>query len=122
MRVGRSFLIGPPGQASEALLLQDLGNRNGAEALALLLEQALNVINGEILFARLDNLRAQGVRLGGLPGAFGRRQEERTLGITAEIVDQNPEAARAVTEAASDPFGREFLDKVSPEGLILLSK
>ena len=52
-------------------------------------------------------------------GPFGRGDEESAFGILAELVDQDPEAAWGVAEAACCVGPREPLDEVGPQCLVL---
>ena len=114
-----TLVIGAPRQARKALLLEDDANIGRAEGVALVLEQALNVINGEVLLAGLDNAVANRVGLGGLLGAFGWGQEKGPGGVLSEMMDQNAETALRVAKAAGGFFGEEFLDKEGAQGLVL---
>jgi len=52
-------------------------------------------------------------------GSLGWGQEEWPIGVLAKVVDQNPEAAFAVTEPLSGFFITEVFDKIGSERLIL---
>lgn len=71
-----SLFIGTPGQSGKALFFKDEGNIGGAERLALVVEDSLNVINGKVLLAGPDNLLAQGIGFGTLLRAFSRGEEK----------------------------------------------
>ena len=87
--------------------------------MTLLLQEPADVVNGEVLFAGLDNLEAPGVGFGGALRSFGRRQKERAIGVLAELAGQDAETARRIAEAAGGFLGRESVDEESAEGLIL---
>ena len=96
-----------------------MGDGGRAEAVALLLEEPADVIDGEVLLAGLDNLLRAGVGLGGVLGAFGRGQEEGAVGVLAEVVDQDAEAARGIAEAAGGLLGGESVDEEGAQGFVL---
>lgn len=73
VRVFGTFVIGAPRQSRKAFLLEDDADIGGAQGLPLVLEQALNVVNGEVLLAGLDNAVANRIGFGSLLGAFGGR-------------------------------------------------
>jgi hypothetical protein len=50
---------------------------------------------------------------------LGRRDEEGTFGIPAELVDEDAEAARCVAEAACRLDPRESLNEVGAQRLVL---
>jgi hypothetical protein len=87
VRMFGTFVISPPRQSREALLLEDDTNIGSAEGVTLVLEQAPNVIDGEVLFAGLDDAVANRIGLGGVLGAFGRGQEKGPGGVLTEMVD-----------------------------------
>ena len=118
-RAGRSFVVGPARQASEALLLEDLGDGDRAERMPLVGQGAADVIDGEVLLPQGDDGVAEGIGLGRGLGPLGRRQEEGAAGILAELVDQDTEAARGIAEAAGDLGAGEAIDEEGAEGLVL---
>jgi hypothetical protein len=77
----------------------------------LVVEQALNVIDGEVLFAGPDDVFADGIGFGGLLGAFGRRQKERPGRVLAEVVDQDAKSALGIAETLGGFFRGEFVDE-----------
>ena len=87
--------------------------------MALLLENLSNVINGEVLLARLDDLFSEGIGLGGAFGAFGGGQKEGPSRVLAEVVNQDTETSRRVAKAAGGLLGGEMVDKEGAEGLVL---
>ena len=52
-------------------------------------------------------------------GPLGRREEEVALGVLAELVDEDSEAPRRVTEVASDIGAGLSLDEEGAERLVL---
>lgn len=119
MRMIGTLVIGAPRQPGKALLFEEDANVGRAEGVALVLEQALNVINGEVLLAGLDNPVANRVGFGGLVGAFGWGQEERPRGVLAEVVNQNAETAFRIAKAPGRLLGGELVDKEGAQGLVL---
>jgi len=80
---------------------------------------ATDVVYGEVLFAQGDDTVAEGVGLGCGMRPFGRREEEVASRVLAELVDEDPEAPRRVTEAASDLGTGGTLNEEGAEGLVL---
>jgi len=68
---------------------------------------------------RADDAVAEGIGLGCGLGSLGRSEEEVPWGTLAELVDEDAEAPRGVTEAASGLGTGEPLDEESAEGLVL---
>ena len=78
---------------------------------------AADVVDGEVLFTEGDDAVAEGIGLGWGLGSLGRSEEEVPWGTLAELVDEDAEAPRGVTEAASGPGTGEPLDEESAGGL-----
>ena len=118
-RAGWAFVVGPARQASESFVLEDLGDGDRAEGVSLVGQIAADVVDGEVLLAQGDDAVAEGIGLGCGLGPLGRSEEEVASGTLAELVDEDAEAARGVTEAASDLGAGETIDEESAEGLVL---
>ena len=114
-----TLVVGSPGQPGEALLLENAGDADGAEFVVLLVEQVLNIVDGEILFAGLNDPVAQRIGFGCLFGTFGWWNKKTPLRILAELVNQNAETACGVAETEGSLFGRDVIDKEGAERLIL---
>jgi hypothetical protein len=113
------FLIGAAGQTSKAFLFENATDVNGAELMALLLQQTADVVDREVLFAGFNDLVTPGIGLGGTAWAFGRGQKERAEGVLSELMDQHAEAALGVAEAASGFLRRDGFDEEGPESFVL---
>ena len=113
------LLIGPARQPGKAFLLEEDANVSGAEGVPLVPEQTLNVVDGKVLLARLDDTVADGIGFGGLLRALGWRQEKRPGRVLAKVVGQNAETALGVAETTGGFFGGEFIDEESAEGFVL---
>ena len=103
----------------EAFLLEHLGDGDGAEPLAVLLQSATDVIDGQVLLAQGDDFLAAWIgRLGAgfLAAGF---EEEGTLRVTAELMHQAAETAGRVAEAHGGLLGRHAFHEISPQGLVL---
>ena len=116
---GRALLVEPPGEAGEALGLEEDRDSGGAEGLALIAEGGADVVDGEVLLAQGDDPVADAVLLGGRPGPLSGCEEEGPLGVLTELMDQDAKAAGGVAEARGGGGGRKSLDEVSAEGLVL---
>ncbi len=119
LRAGRSLVVGPARQPSEALFLEDPGDGDRAERMARVGQGAADVIDGQVLLPQGDDDGSEGIGLGCGPGGLGRSQAEGAAGPLAEWVDQDAEAAGGVTEAAGDLGGGEAVDEEGTEGLVL---
>lgn len=118
-RAGRSLVVGPARQTSEAFLPEDLGDGDRAERMSLVGQVAADVVDGEVLFPQGDDGFAEGIGLGCGLGPLGRGQEEGAAGILAELMDQDAEAGRGIAETAGDLGGGEAIDEEGAEGLVL---
>ena len=107
------------GKSGEPFGLEDLGDGDRAERAPLVVQRAADVVDREVLLAQLDDPIAEGIGLGGGMRPLGRGDEEGALGIPAELVDEDAEAARGVAEAACRLDPREPLDEVGPQRLVL---
>lgn len=87
--------------------------------MASFLEDLPDVIDGEVLFAGLDNLVPERVRFRGGFGALGRGNEEGSRGILPKIVDQDAKTSGRVAKAAGGLLGRELVDEEGAQGLVL---
>jgi hypothetical protein len=117
-RIG-AFFIAASGQTGETLLFEDQGDGRGGEPLSLMGQGAADVIDGQVLLSQGDDpLKAVGIPLAGtgLPAIV---DEETPLGILAEAVDENAEAAGAVAKAPGGLIGGQALDDEGSEGLVL---
>jgi hypothetical protein len=118
-RSRRSLLIGALREASKPFVLEDLGDDNGAEGDALFVEGAADIVDREVLLAEVDDVVADGIRLGSGVWPLGGGKEEGTLGIPAEVVDQDPKASWGVAVAFGDLGTGEFLNEESTESFVL---
>ncbi len=82
-------------------------------------ESLADVVNGEVLFAHLDDVVADRIRLRGGGGSFSGRAEELAMGILPELVAHDAEGARGVTEESSGVLGGGIINKEGAEGLVL---
>ena len=113
------MVLGAAWQSRKTLLLEDDANIGRAQRVSLLLEEAANVINREVLLAGLDDAVADRIGFGSLLGAFGWGQEKGPGGVLAEMVDQDPETARGVAKAAGGLLGGELVDEEGAQSLVL---
>jgi hypothetical protein len=71
------------------------------------------------LLAQGDDLVADRVGFGGVVGPFGGCEEEVAVGFLSELVDQDAEGPRGVSEPSSDFGASEPLDEEGAEGFVL---
>jgi hypothetical protein len=114
-----AFVVGPARQASESFVLEDLGDGDRAEGMSLVGQIAADVVDGEVLLSQGDDAVTEGVALGCGMRPLGRCEEEVASGTLAELVDEDAEAPRGVTEAASHFDAGETVDEEGAEGLVL---
>jgi len=114
-----SLFIGTPGQSGKAFFFEKEGNVGGAQRLALVVENSLDVINGKVLLAGPNNLFAQGIGFGSLLRAFSRGKEERPGEILSELVNQDAKAPRRIAKAAGGLPGGELVDEEGAQGFVL---
>jgi hypothetical protein len=84
-----------------------------------LVQGPADVIDGEVRFAQGDALSAELASLGRGVRAFGGVQEEKAVGVLAELVDQGTDAGRGIPEAGGDLGSRLLRDTVGAEGFVL---
>jgi hypothetical protein len=87
--------------------------------LAALLQDPADIIDGEILLSQGDDLVSDTISFRRSLRALLRGKEEGTIGMLTELMGEDPEASRRISEAAGDFGRREVLDEVGPEGFIL---
>jgi len=85
----------------------------------LVLKQALDVIDGEVLLTRLHDACAHGIRFRCLLRAFSRRQEKGLAKVLTKVVNQDAKTALRIAKAAGGILGRELVDKESAQGFVL---
>ena len=79
-----------------------------------------DVVDGEVLLAQGDHaVAAGGPSWAAVWGPLAGGEEEGPLGVLAELVDQDAEAAGRVAEARGGLGGGKSLDEVGAEGLVL---
>ena len=114
----RPFGILAPGQAGEAFLVQDLPDGGGAQGSLLGLQDAFDVIDGEVLLAHAQDQFADRVFLGLGMRAVLQLTEEVGLGA-AEMMTQDAKRAWGVAKALGDVSRGKTFDEVGTEGLVL---
>ena len=83
-----SLVVGPTGEAGEAFGLEDLIDGDRADGVAVGVEGAADVGDGEVLLAQGNDTVAEGLLLGGGVRPPGSGQEEGSGGILAEVQGQ----------------------------------
>jgi len=76
-------------------------------------------VDGQVLLPQRHDQIPQPLLLAGWPTLSGRREEEVAFGLGAELMDEDPEASRGVTEPSGRLSRRESVDKEGPQRLIL---
>jgi len=115
---GEPFFVFPSGQPGKTLFLEQQRDRNGAYLLPTLFQDAADIIDGAILFAKSNDLVPDGIGFGRSLGSLLRGKEEGALWVLAELVGENTETSRGIPEATGDFGGRELIDEVGPEGFV----
>ena len=98
--------------------MQDLPDGGAAEGSAVVLERSLDVIDGKVLLAQGQDEFADGVFLGLGAGAGLEVAEEIGLRAT-EMMAEDTKGAGGIAESLGDQWGRDALDEVGAEGLVL---
>jgi len=115
-----ALVVSAARQPCEPLFLQQLGNGRRAQSLAALGCQRLaDLVNRVIVLAQRHHPVAQRVALGLAGRPALRLTEEGTIGVVAELMAQHAEAAGGVAEAAGNLGGRQSLDEVGAQRLVL---
>jgi hypothetical protein len=99
-RIWWTLVIGPAWQASESFILDDLGDGDRTEAVALVGQITANIVDREVLFAEGDDELVQGIGLRRGLGSLGRCEKEWTVGILterdwSELVKYNLQSVRS---------------------------
>jgi len=113
-----TILVFSPGQTSKALVVQNLPDGGATEGCGVILERALDVIDGEILFAHSQNEAADGTLLR-LGAGAGFEVLEKGGFSAAEVVTENAKGAWGVAEALGNLLGGGALQEVGTKGLVL---
>ena len=91
----------------------------GLRVMPSLWKGAADVVDGEVLLAEGDDMVVDGIRLGSGVWPLGGGKEEETLGILAEVVDQDAKASWGVAVAFGDLGPGEFFNEEGTEGFVL---
>ncbi len=118
-RAGWALVVGPARQPRESFFLEDLCDGDRAERASLVGQVATDVVDGEVLFAQGDDTVGEGIGLGCGMRPLGRFEEEVASRVLAELVDEDSEAPRRVTVAASDLGTGNPCNEEGAEGLVL---
>jgi hypothetical protein len=116
---GGPFLIASSGQAGKPFLFEDRGDGRWSQRMAFILQDLADVIDGEVLFAKANDLVTEVVLLAGTLRAFGGRHKETPMGILAKLVAQDAKTTGSVAKPSSRFSRREAFDEVGSKGLIL---
>jgi hypothetical protein len=99
--------------------LEEDGHGGWAEGLSLVMKDLADIVDREVLLAEGDDPKTEAVFFGCVVRVFGEREEERSLRIVAELVDENPEAAGGVAKTGGGFGGGESLDSEGAKSFIL---
>jgi hypothetical protein len=113
------LIIFPARQSGKAFLLENDVDGGDAQAPALLSEEAGDIVNGEVLFAHGDDLLTKRVLLGRLLRPFLWGKKEGAVEVLAKFGADDAKTAWCVAEAFGRLLGREPLNEVGSESLIL---
>jgi hypothetical protein len=119
LKVCEPLIILPSWQSGKAFLLKDEADGGDAEALSLFSEESADIVNGEVLFAQGDHLLTMRVLLGSLLGSFLWGKKERAVEVLAKFGAEDAKAPWSVAEAFGRFLGRDSLNEVGSEGLVL---
>ena len=71
------------------------------------------------MFAKLNDLLPQVFFFRPLARSLLRRKEELPLGVLPELMAKDPEGSRGVAETSCRLFGRQSIDEIGPQRLVL---
>ena len=115
----RPLLVQTPWQGSKAFFMEDLADSGGTEADVVILEDFADLVDRVVPLPQIDD----SVPCGGLAGSGGgsttRGGKEAGMGITAELMAQDPEGSWGVPELGSHRVGGVVVDEIGPHGFIL---
>jgi hypothetical protein len=116
-----SLVIASSRQTGEAFLTEEDRKRMDTDDMAKGGEFALNVVDGQVLFAQSDSAFADQFANGSMIGSKSwRREEGVTLaGIVAELMAENAKGTGRIAEASRDIGGPEFLEVECTQGFVL---
>jgi len=114
-----TLVISPAWQASESFVLEDLGNGDRTEAVALVGQITADIVDREVLFAEDDDEIAEGIGFGCGLRSLGRCEEEGATGTLTELMHQDAKTARGVTETASHLDAANTVNEERAKGLVL---
>ena len=114
-----ALLVEASGQRGEAELAQHLAHGGGAERRALVFERLGDFVHGVVALAQPLDGGARGGLLRLALGAAHGGEEERRLGVAAEVVAQHAERAFGVAELGGDLLRGALVDEVAAQRLVL---
>jgi hypothetical protein len=118
-RPGWALVVSSARQPRESFVPENLCDGDRAERMPLVGQATADVINREVLLAQGDDTFPEGIGLGCGMGPLSRGEEEVSLRIPAELVDEDSEAPRSVTEASSDLGTGYPINEEGAESLVL---
>jgi hypothetical protein len=118
-RPRKPFFVSSSGQPGKPFVFENQRDGNGAYLLSALFQDPADIIDGEILLSQRHDLVPETIGLRrGLRPLLGRK-EKGTIWVLSELMGQDAQASRRISESASDFDRREVLDEVGPEGFVL---
>ena len=113
-----TLVIGTPGQPTETFGAEDLPDGGVGKGCTLFFEDPFHVGDRVILLAQGNDELAGRILFGSRLGAGPELTEEVGL-VLAKVVAKHAEGARRIAEVFGDQWGREALDEVGAQGLVL---
>ena len=116
-----AFLVEPSGQAGEAFLAKQEGQRIDADGVSGAGQLPLDVVDGEVAFPHRDDQVSEGITDRSQGRLLGSASEEAGTegGIVAELMAEDAEGTRGVAEAAGDLDRGKLLDEEGTQGFVL---
>jgi hypothetical protein len=118
-RPRESLLVSSSGQPGKTFVFENQRDGNSAYPLSALFQDPADIIDGEILLSQCNDLVPERVSFRRSLRPLLRGKEEGAIWMLAELMSEDTEASRRISEAAGDFGRREILDEVGPEGFIL---
>ena len=114
-----SLLVTSSRELGEAFFIQNGSDCRWTKRLAVAGQRAADVVDREVLLPQSDDQIPEPLLLAGWPTLSSRREEEITSGLGAELMDEDPEAARCVAEPSGRLGGGKAVDKEGPQCFVL---
>jgi hypothetical protein len=115
----RTILIGAAPEFGEAGVLEYLGDSRRAQPPVLFLQGPADVVDRQILLAKLDEFLGRVAAFGRYLRTFEGRQEKLAMRVAAKAMAQHAKAARGIAKAPRNLGRAEPFDEVGTQRFVL---